>query len=247
MYCVVDLETTSKEVYKRKGNPFYNRILCYGLKYQPVEHECIEWDGLKIKPGDKEMEACLCFTKYAAKDYLPKGWLDGVTVLVGHNIKYDLLYLWRDEELQEAFKRGLMVYDTALAEFILTGQQHKYPKLRDIAVYKYSCEYREKHIEKYFKEGKDLSEGDIKLLLIDVRNDVLDTEQVVLKQAKLAKNAGQWKLILAHGDSTCLLTEIEYNGMYINQQKLQENKTNLQKELASIDIQIMKIVEKYWK
>jgi DNA polymerase I-like protein with 3'-5' exonuclease and polymerase domains len=222
MYLIVDLETTCNDKYKRKGNPFYNTILCYGLRHQ---------DGnILSNPADT----------------MPENWLKNVTVLIGHNIKYDLLYLWRDKELQDAFKNGLKIWDTQLAEYILSGQQHKYPALRDIAVNKYGCKERVKHIEQGFEQGLDTSQIDMKLLLEDVTNDVLDTESIALQQLKLSKENGMYNLIRAQMDSLLATTEMEYNGMFINKQVLSNRKIEIENELKLLYTNLNSIIGKYW-
>jgi DNA polymerase I-like protein with 3'-5' exonuclease and polymerase domains len=223
MYLVVDLETTCKERYKRKGNPFYNNILCYGFKYQNKE--------AFGKPSDN----------------VPEGWLNGVTDLIGHNIKYDLLYLWRNRELQEAFKRGLNIWDTQLAEYILSGQQHKYPALRDIAVNKYGCKERVKHIEQGFKNGLlDTSEIPMPLLLEDVTNDVIDTEVIALEQLRKSKENGMYNLIKSQMNSLLATTEMEYNGMFINKSILKNRETEIKNQLEILYSELNQITGKYW-
>lgn len=221
-YLVFDLETTCLEKYKRVANPFYNQILCYGFKYfnkDPIAE---------------------------AKDYMPDGWLNGIKTLIGHNIKFDLLYVWRNKELQEAFKNGLTIWDTQLAEYILSGQQHKYPALRDIAVNKYDCKERVKHIEKGFEQGLDTSQMDIQLLLEDVRNDVLDTESVALQQVEKAKKLGMLNLIKAQMNGLLATTEMEYNGMFVNKQVLADRKLEIERELEHHYINLNEIVRGYW-
>ncbi len=222
MYLVLDLETSCEEKHGRKGSPFFNRILCIGLKYQGIEAK-----GLN-------------------QDYMPKGWLDKVNVLIGHNIKYDLLYLWKNEELQNAFKRGLRIWDTQLCEYMLSGQQHKYPALRDIAVRKYGCKNRVKHIEQGFEQGLDTTQIDIKLLLEDVTNDVLDTESVAITQLKLTKKEEMYTLVCAQMEGLLATTEMEFNGMYVNKDILFLNKLDLQEELHKNKVSLNTIVRLYW-
>ena len=231
MYLVIDLETTCLEKYKRKGNPFYNSILCIGLKYP---------------------DKCLALPV----DSPPKGYLidssisfghHNVKILIGHNIKYDLLYLWRNQELQEALSNGLKIWDTQLAEYILTGQRHKYAALRDIAVNKYGCKERVKNIEVNFQQGITTDQMDINLLLEDVKNDVLDTEAVALQQVKLAKQKGMYNLIKGQMDALLATTEIEYNGMFVNLEILKKQQLELETKLEQRKKDLLKIVERYWK
>ena len=222
-YLVIDLETSAKAVYEKVANNFYNKILCIGLKYK-----------------DKEPIAL-------PQDYPPKGWLDGVKTLIGHNLAFDLKFLWRNEELQDFFRRGGRIWCTAAAEFIISKQEHKFPKLREIAVNKYGCKFREKHIEKLFESGLDTSEGDIKLLLEDVTNDILDTESIALQQVKIAKEQGTFNLIVARMDSLLATVEMEFNGIKVDMEIFNRNKKQLEDELEHYKKELDILVKKYWR
>jgi DNA polymerase-1 len=128
-YLCIDLETGIQEKHKRKGNPWYNNIVAAGYSTES-------------------------FTKseYTSDKNLIMSLIPTTTrILVGHNIKYDLLYLWETERLQCLLKEyNLKIWDTQLAEYILTGQQHKFPALRDIAVNKYGRPQRSKQMEEYW-------------------------------------------------------------------------------------------------
>ncbi len=234
-FVTLDLETSSKEMYGRKANNFYNKILCIGLKYQKPTYN--------IKGTLWPAE-----TLYGLpQDYLPQGVFKDVDLIIGHNINFDLLYLWRDPQLQDFFKRGGRIWCTAAAEFIISKQQHKFPKLRDIAVQKYGCKERVKNIEKLFESGLDTTDGDIELLLEDVKNDVIDTEQVALQQAKIAKQQGTFNLIVARMDSLLATCEMQHTGVLIDRQKLQENKLKLQNELDKCELELNDMIQKYWR
>lgn len=221
-YLVLDLETTSKTVKKRKGNFIYNTILCSGYKYQNKEAYSSD------------------------KDYITKGFLSDVNRIIGHNIKYDLLHIWRNEELQSYFKTGGQVWDTQLTEYILSGQLFKYPGLRSIAVDRYGCKERSKNLEAY-KIGKDLDTTLIPIeeLLEDVQGDVLDTEQVALGQLKLCKENGMMHLVKAQMDAILATTEMEFNGMYINKKILQANKEHFVSLLEEANKNIQEIANQY--
>ncbi len=203
MYLALDFETGSTEFKKRKGSPWANKILCVGLKYQ-----------------DREPIAL-------AQDYMPDGWLKDVNIILGHNIKFDLLHTWRDKGLQDYLVNGGKIWCTQLAQYILTGQQHKFAALRDIAVNKYNCPERTKKIEEGLKKGINTTDMDIEDLLFDVRNDVLDTESIAIQQVKRAKETGMFKLIQQQMEALLATTEMEYNGMFIDRKIFNSNKEAL--------------------
>lgn len=221
MYLIFDLETTMHGGYKKDSNPFIDTILCHGLLYQ---------DHRLIKDTQE-----------------PKGdWLKNVTTLVGHNIKFDLMFVWESKELQNALKQGLKIWDTQLAEYILSGQVHKYPALRDIAVNKYGRSPRIKNIEVSKKDGILTHNMPIESLLIDVKNDVMDTESVALQQVIKAKNNGMYDLIVTQMDALLATTEMEMNGLYVNENRLDRYHEMLNARLENTNKELQQLVGKYW-
>ena len=224
-YAVLDLETGSQCKYERVASPFYNKIIAIGLKY----------------PNIQEPETYF-------QDYMPVNWSTNIAIIIAHNAKFDHMYLWHTPELKSFLARRGKIWCTQLAEYMLTGQQHKYPALRDIAVNKYGCKERVKHIEKY-KIGKhiDMSTVPEEEILEDVQNDVLDTEQVALGQVKRAKQLGMYNLIKAEMDGLLATTEMEINGFKVNLETLQNNRSTLQLERDKQYKLLMEIVDRYWR
>lgn len=235
-YAVLDLETTmSEKGPKGKSDPFYDRILTIGLKYYArVYPNTSNSDINGIGWMNKTTHAL-------AQDYMPEGWLDGIDLIIGHNLAFDLQFIWRNDELQQFFIRGGRIWDTQLVEYILSGQRHKYPALRDIAVNKYGCAERVKHIE-----GRNTEEVPIELLLEDVQNDVLDTEQVALQQLKLVKQEGMLGLIYTQMDARLATIEMEFNGFKVSNETLEANQKELEEKLMPLIQDIEKRAEKHW-
>ena len=244
-YISLDLETTIKKSYKRTANPLNpeNRIIAIGTKVKDEEAhgEYIDW-GLGDGPGVQDLE----ITK---------------EIIVGYNIKFDLLYLWGLPGIQKFIQRGGKIWDTQLAEYYLTAQQTKWynSSLRDLAVNQYSCPERTKWIEYYLfdkvKTLKELMESinsfgsfpneecnklsrlykqvrdclemqDVpqEKVLEDVKNDVLDTEQIYLEQYKKATELQMLPLLETVMNELLMTTETEYNGIYVNQEIFRNNK-----------------------
>lgn len=226
-YLCIDLETGITEGYGRKGNPWLNPIIAIGL--------C-----------QAKRTTTLYYTDTAA---CSKWWtyLQSIETLVGHNIKFDLLYLWKQPWLQDWIKQGGKIYDTQLAEYILTGQQAKFAALRKIAVEKYGCKEREKKMEKYWEQGIDTKDIPKELVLEDVTWDVLDTEAIYLQQLQKAKELGMTKLIELQNDALLATCEMEANGLKVNPEILRNNAKVLRKNLDDAKIELHTIVERYWK
>lgn len=225
-YLVFDTEFSIKQYYNRVGNWLYNPLVAIGLKSSNV-----------VRP----------YSKWIYPDKI-KEFIVDEDVLVGHNIKTDLLYVWGLESLQEAFMRGLRIWDTSVAHYMLSGQREKYPALRDIAVRCYGLQERDKLMEFYWNQGIDTMDIPQEIVLNDVENDVLDTEAIYLQQVEEAKKKGMYELIQAHaGDTLCGIIECEYNGMKIDREILGKNRQELEKELEESNIQLSTLIGKYWK
>lgn len=255
-----------------------------GLNYLVLD---LETDGLDYRK-DPIVAIGLCrfgqsTTIYKDQcEHMRKWWtyLQCTDLLVGHNIKFDLLFLWGCEELQDWFKQGGRIWDTQLVEYMLSGQQDKYPKLRDIAVERYGCPARTKWIDDLLFNKKETlrqlmmypqgGQNDyidptpqIKLLesyqkvsdlprekvLEDVKNDVVDTEQVYLKQLKLVQERGKnfENLVMLEHDAILATAEATYNGMFVDTKKLLENKKELETQLELKQAELMQIVGRYWR
>lgn len=219
-YVILDTETTMLQV-NAKGKHYSD----------PLLGDTILTIGLKYKD---RLESY-------TQDYMPKGWLEGIDLIIGHNLSFDLKFIWRNDELQAFFRRGGRIWDTQLVEYILSGQRHKYPALRDIAVNKYSRPERVKHIE-----GRLTQETPIELLLEDVRNDVLDTEAIALAQARIAKEEGMTGLIQSQMDGRLCTIEEEYNGFKVNQDLMQKNSDEIEEKLIPLHEEIEELGRKYF-
>lgn len=222
-YLILDLETGCRKVYGRTANPWYNPIVAIGL----------------AKQGE-------VYSEYIYPNKLENLILQE-DVIVGHNLSFDLLYLWGCKDLQDFFKRGGKIWDTSEAEYTLTGQKHIFPALRDIAVNKYGCKEREKKMEAYWEKGIETIDIPKELVIEDVENDVLDTEQVYLKQLEKAKQTGMITLLEERMDFVLATIEMEYNGMYVNKDILETNEKKLQQEYDTALQDFNTLIQKYWK
>lgn len=145
-------------------------------------------------------------------------------VLVGFNIKFDLLWFWNSLVLQDWLKKGGQIWDCQLVEYMLTYQSTKYPSL-DNCSKKYGGTLKDKRLEALWDAGTLTSEIPTNILLPYLEQDVLNTEKVFLAQLKQAKTLGLLDLIKVHNDYLLLTTEIQYNGL-----KYDINKATIIKE-----------------
>jgi len=66
---------------------------------------------------------------------LSQGFIEQLAVsdvIVGHNLGFDLSYVFHLKEIRDFISRGGVIWDTQVAEYILTAQQHQYSSLADL-------------------------------------------------------------------------------------------------------------------
>lgn len=230
MYTVIDLETTTRCSYKRKANPFdpLNWIVAVGWKHST--NPCASWTYYKQPTIGRGLP--------------PELDLSNTNILVGFNLPFDLLYLWRDPRLIEFFKRGGWIWDCQYAEYLLEGQHEKahYAKLTETAP-KYGGTKKIDAVAELWNAGVDTPDIQQDLLIdylvgteAEGRNggDIGNTEKIFLGQVKRAKELGMVAAIKDRMDGLCCTTEMQYNGLKIDMAVAKENLIRLMQEEADI-------------
>lgn len=180
--------------------------------------------------------------------------LDGIKVIVGHNIKFDMLYFWKDPEFQKFLLRGGYCYDTQLAEYLLTGQRHKMSSLAELQ-YKYLGEVEKpSRISALFKKGigadkilKHKRASRVQKLFHQYSlADGVMTERVFLEQYKKIKISGMWPIVKMYNKYLLALTMMEHNGMPFDLDKVEHKSREY--NLAALEYlkEIREIVSPIW-
>ena len=164
----LDVETTHKE--KKNGGhtplPYFgNKLVSVGYKYMD------------------SITSYLCFNhRTQAPEYegdkLLQDALNNVDVLIGHNIKFDIVWL-----RECGFKYDRHLYDTMVAEYVLASARRWGLSLQIVAE-KYGVEKKKDLVSQYLKDGKTFY--DIPYNIIEEYGiaDVEATEHVALQQLK---------------------------------------------------------------
>lgn len=199
---ILDLETSIKNrgedaVGNMQASPFHpdNKIVLGGYKFNndPVVIE----DG-SVLP--------VCNTQ---------------EIIVGQNIKFDLLYLIRASDHWYENLPNLKIWDTMLAEYLLTGQDSKMASLDSLSK-KYGGTTKPDKIKEYWEAGIDTEDIPLNELYEYLEGDVENTYLVFHKQYAQAIELGMLPLIEAQMDMLLATVEMENNGMHFDVFKCKE-------------------------
>lgn len=191
-YMVIDLETTVKN---RKGS-----------------HSASPWceDNYVVAAGYiTGGRGVATYKREGVRDFHVPGPDD---VAVGHNLKFDIHYLRRFSPAWSLWLKDGCVWDTMLAEHLLTGQLVKYPSLDHCAA-KYGGTLKDKLISEYWANGVQTEDIPKEQLLEYLKNDVRNTERVYLAQRERAEKLGMGALIWANMEALLATADMEWNGM----------------------------------
>ena len=196
MNLVIDLETTIRcPVGNNSGNPMWrgNKVIAWGLK---------AIDGSHAHKYDKE-----------GLDLTPlRNLCDTAELVIGHNVKFDLLYVYRDTS--NTLPR---IWDTQLAAYLLSGQRHLYASLDEL-----TAEYIGKHalkddrIKAYWKSGMDTNEIPKEELMEYLKGDVDNTAEIFTAQWAEAEALEILPLMFTQMDALRATIEMNRNGMRVD-------------------------------
>ncbi len=240
MYRCFDLETTTHTYKKRRASPFTdeNWVVAAGYKQQggTVQHEYFVKKEYPYASG-------VIPSGTTDDDYSISIPLD-TTILVGFNIKFDLLWSWRHPELVAFFKRGGKVWCCQYAEYLLEGNvQSAHMAAMDDIVEKYGGELKIDEVKALWKAGvntPDIGKDLLLEYLAGEGGDVENTERIFLGQVKRARELGILQGIMSRMDGLCATTECEYNGLKVDRKQAYEDRDMLVDELEVLNEQLTK-------
>lgn len=238
VYLVFDSETETHQSHKRKANPFHpdNYVVMRGWKKQGDTRATQEY--FKGKTQDNYLR-------------IP----EDVTVLVGHNIKFDLLYEMCNDnpDLRAFYKRGGRVWCTQYGYYLINGQTQKSQMAAmDAIIEEYGGRKKVDGIKTLWEAGYLTSQIDPALLedyLIGTeaegRNsgDVGNTELIYLGQLKEAEELGMMAAVKARMDGLCATTEMEFNGIKVDVARAKENLLKLTAEFDETTLALNEYIQ----
>ena len=135
----------------------------------------------------------------------------------GHNLSFDLMYLYRTSMFLREELQDRRIWDTQLAEYILSAQQTKWSSLDELSV-QYGLPVKDDKIKKYFEKGLGSDKIPSAELIPYLEQDVINTAQIARLQYARAIEAGQLTLIETQMEALHATTEMQYNGLHIIKQ-----------------------------
>lgn len=233
MYRVFDLETETHSSHKRKASPFDQRnwVVARGWKDQ----------------GDAKCS----HTYHPTHDrttYLSIP--DNTTMLVGFNIKFDLLWEMAqgNPDLYKFYKRGGKIWDCQYAEYLLRAQHQdaQMCSLNDTAP-KYGGTAKIDAVKALWEAGTQTSDIPEDLLIDyligteeEQRNggDIRNTELIFLGQIQKAVQLGMLKMIQDRMDGLLSTTDMEFRGLKIDVKEAGRRLNILNADLAAADAEL---------
>ena len=205
-----DLEVENHKHNKRVAGPF-------------CERNYIVQIGWSINGGTPQEKY---YEEYHRENVLPD--LSDIDVLVGFNIKFDLLWVWKEPELIKFLKKGGTIYDGQYIEYLLGGatQDVQMCAMNDIAE-SYGGGCKIDAVKEMWEDGALTSEipqglltdylvGDGDQIVGDVHNTwlIFRGQMARIKAEHPAEFRTMAKMRM---DGLLATTEMEYNGLYVDQ------------------------------
>ena len=166
------------------------------------------------------------------------------TVLCGHNLSFDLLYLYKTFPELKSKLQTHRIWDTQLAEYILTAQRSKFSSLDELAV-KYKLPLKDDKISKYFKAGLGADKIPEEELTPYLEQDVTNTVAIAQKQYEQAVQQGQVALIESQMEALHATTEMMFNGLYIDIDRLNKYTVEVVDSYVSVKLDLEKLTKDY--
>lgn len=230
-YLVVDLETTTRcPVGDFKANPMWpdNKIVWWGQCANGVVYTEKQY-GLS-SPLVKVVDVLDNLNKY--------DW-----VLVGHNLKFDLLYMLKEAmEVKDVRATLPEIWDTQLAEYLLTGQQVQYASLDECAI-KYGGTVKDSEVKEMFEAGVPVEDIPKANIVPYLEGDVLNTELVFKHQIAQAAALGMLPFIKTQMAALKATTLMNYYGMCVDHYYINEQVVHLTREIVESESAFTAIVK----
>ncbi|KNH05324.1 mitochondrial DNA polymerase I protein D [Perkinsela sp. CCAP 1560/4] len=242
-YFILDLETTTKSANNRTAN-------CFVRENFVVLPGWLDYKGYVMIPSRYALAEDYQFDQQLISKNNPtqtKGSkllhrvlppLDNYELIVGHNLKFDLTYLWGDPELKKFLRRGGQIWDTMYVEYLIEGHLATIPQLLDeenrpveellrkgrksgiltldAIAPKYGGSKKIDLVKRAWEANLETSDIPFEILAEYLAFDLKNTELVFKEQFNRVNDRRMTKLIENRMDFILSACEIESNGIMID-------------------------------
>jgi len=157
-------------------------------------------------------------------------------VFCGHNLAFDLMYLYKNPRLKQKLQAH-KIWDTQLAEYILSAQQIKWSSLDELSV-QYGLPVKDDTIKKYFQAGLGSDKIPKEELIPYLEQDVTNTLAIAKKQWRRAVDQGQLTLIETQMEALHATTEMQFNGLHIDKEALDRYTVEVVNEYVEVKLNL---------
>ncbi|QIN95091.1 DNA polymerase I [Pseudomonas phage BIM BV-45] len=230
-YAVLDVETSIKQSYKRKANPF-------------------DPENWTVWIGEHQHGKEPYFEKHKDKA-ASKGWLarffkrnPECKVLITFNGKFDVLHgIADDPEGLDAWmdfiNRGGQLWDAQLAEYLLMGQDPSSHMLSlDETCVKYGGVLKPDAVKDLWNAGVETVDISDDLMMEYLPGDIENTRKTFLGQVVKAQQVGQQRSIMLNMGALVFTIESERNGMKADVELGMKLAAELEEELAALMLRL---------
>ncbi|APU00317.1 DNA polymerase [Ralstonia phage RS-PII-1] len=261
-YTCWDLETSTRTEYKRKANPFSaeNYIVAQGacrarlsdpFSLEQGARPFGEYFPAMAVADDRDARIAAC--KALPEDWFTRHLVD-TKLLVGVNIKFDLLYALAnpnshpERNLQawmDYVNGGGTIWDCQIAEYLLQGMEQSSQMLAmDEMAPTYGGTLKVDEVKALWNAGVDTIDIPEDLLMRYLlgeggdKGDIGNTELIFRGQWERAKKSGQLRSILLNMGSLLFTIEAERNGMHVDKALGEELAEKLAAALAKAHVEL---------
>ena len=223
MQLILDVENTVTNKNKKKHlDPFEsgNTLVMVGMKPVDGDAQVVVFDHSQSEPTPNGMK-------------IVQQALDSTTLLIGHNISHDLIWLW-----ESGFVYNGEVYDTMLGEYVMLRGQSMPLDLGSVAQ-RYGCDVQKQDtLKEYFKQGYSTRDIPLNELQDYLLHDLGATEGIFKAlsiRSTEAKDQGLSETIRLTNEVTVVLTRMYQNGFKVNLDQLGHVRTQFEQEKAQLE------------
>ena len=235
MKVVLDVENT---VTKRDGklhlDPYEptNSLVMIGIQVEGEEPKHYTFDHIEYD----------CKYEYRKKDCDEiQAILDKTTLLIGHNINHDLLWIW-----ETGFKYEGAVWDTMLAEYVLQRGQKQPLSLEAVAERRDLPVKKQDTLKNYMKQGMAISAIPYEELKEYLYADLQTTFALYYEQNLDYRddvNRGLMSVVDLTMETCVVLARIYQNGFTVDTEALDEVRTQFETERLEIQNELQLVVK----